>query len=250
MEYKSWLKKFHEYVVSGHYTPGGIFFALSLNILVVSALNNIELKEIGVATIGLYGLFLYSLIGLILEIPTYPTPDLEENLRKNLFKKETKENYYYKNYKNLLVYSFNTIILTPIIMVLIFNSSGAFSFSTRIISTIDSNLIIAASILLVAVQFLEQSYLTKAKMFPQEYSELIPPKHNYLHNVIFTIVFAILSLEMVSQNIDIAVAVQNAKINIAVDIAVGTMLLALYFVFSAFLDLLYIEKLRQINKNE
>ena len=55
---------------------------------------------------------------------------------------------------------------------------------------------------------------------------------------------------MVSQNIDIAVAVQNAKINIAVDIAVGTMLLALYFVFSAFLDLLYIEKLRQINKNE
>lgn len=248
MEYKSWLKKFHENVVRGYSTPEGIFFALSLNILVVSALNDIELKEIGGAIIGLYILFFYSLIGLILEIPAYLAPDFEENLRKKLFNKETKEDYYYKNYKNLLEYSFNTILLTPIIITLIFNPSGAFSFSASIISTIDSDLIIAASILLVAVQFLEQSYLARAKMFPQEYSELIFPKHNYLYNVIFTIVFAILSLEMVSQNINIAVAVQNAKINIAVDIAVGTMLLALYFVFSAFLDLLYIEKLRQINK--
>ena len=248
MGYKSWLKEFHENVVRGYSTPKGIFFALSLNMLVVSALNDIELKEIGLAAIGLYGLFFYSLIGLILEIPTYLFPDFEENLRKNLFKKETKEDYYYKNYNNLLVYSFNTIILTPIIMVLIFNSSSVFSFSASIISTIDSDLMIAASILLVAVQFLEQSYLAKVKMYPQEYPELIFPKHNYLHKVIFTIVFAVLSLEMVSQNINIAVAVQNAKINVAVDIAVWTMLIALYFVFSAFLDLLYIEKLRQINK--
>ena len=186
------------------------------------------------------------LIGLILEIPYYVFPNLEEKNRKELFNQETKEEYYYKNYNNLLVISFNLLILTPIIIILIFNSNGVFNLSFNIISTIDSDLIIAASVLLVAVQFSEQNYLEKAKMFPKEYPELLLSNNNYLKNAIFTIIFAILSLEILSQNINIVF--QNAHINVAINIAIGVMLLALYFVFSAFLDILYIEKIRQLNK--
>lgn len=249
VDYKKQLKELHEDLVRGYNTQIGTFFALFLNILVVSSLNGIELKGLGlVIEISICGLYFYSLIGLILEIPAYLSPEFDEYARKNFFKQETKGDYYYIHYRSLLLISFNTIILTPIIMMLIFNPSGTFSLSASIISTIDSDLMIAASILLVAVQFLEQSYLTKAKMFPQEYPKLVFPASNYLSNVIFTIIFAILSLEMVSQSMNIAVAVQKANINIAVNIAIGIMLLALYFVFSAFLDMLYVERLRYIEK--
>lgn len=84
-------------------------------------------------------------------------------------------------------------------------------------------------------------------MFPKEYSKLsLSNNNNYLKNAIFTIIFAILSLEIVSQNINIVF--QNAHINVAVNIAISVMLLSLYFVFSAFVDILYIEKIRQLNK--
>ena len=249
MGYKKQLKEVHEDIVRGYNTPIGTFLALFLNIFAVSSLNGIELKGLGtVVEISIYVLFSYSIIGLILEIPTYLFPEFDEHARKNFFKQETKEDYYYIHYRSLLLISFNAIILMPVIMVLIFNPSGTFSLGASIISTIDSDLIIAASVLLVAVQFLEQSYFTKAKMFPQEYPKLVFSRSNYLSKVMFTIIFAILSLEMVSQSMNITLAVQKANINVAVNIAVGMMLLALYFVFSAFLDLLYTERLRYIEK--
>lgn len=239
MEYKSRLKEFHENFVRGYDSPIGTFFTLFLNILTVSALNGIELKEIGIAAIGLYILFFYSLIGLILGIPAYLSPNFEEDLRKEFLKQETKEDYYYKSYKNLLVISFNTIILTPIIMMLIFNPSGIFNFGASIISTIDSDLIISASILVIAAQFLEQTYLEKVRMFSQDYPKILLSRNSYIVNAIFVIAFAILSLEIVSQNI-----------NIAIKIATGAMLLAMYFVFSAFSDMLYIERLRYLNDQQ
>ena len=246
MEYKSWLKKLLRYFEGGYNSSTGIFISLLFSIILVSSLNGIELKEIKLVTdIILIVVFIYSIIGSIL-ISYYLFPNLEEKNRKELFNPK-KKNSIIKKYKNLLVISFNLLILTPIIIILIFNSNGIFNLSFNIISTIDSDLIIAASVLLIAVQFSEQNYLDKVKMFPKEYSKLsLSNNNNYLKNAIFTIIFAILSLEIVSQNINIVF--QNAHINVAVNIAISVMLLSLYFVFSAFVDILYIEKIRQLNK--
>ncbi|MEM0143206.1 MAG: hypothetical protein QXL94_04555 [Candidatus Parvarchaeum sp.] len=102
------------------------------------------------------------------------------------------------------------------------------------VSILDSDLIIATTLLLIASELLEHTYLEKARMFPNDYKKLIiKTSHSYVKDAFLTFISAILSLEILGANLNVS-------------FGIFFMLIALYFIFYAFIYLFYIERLRNL----
>ncbi|MCL5101829.1 MAG: hypothetical protein M1544_00530 [Candidatus Marsarchaeota archaeon] len=219
-------------------SDAGTFISILLSILVASSSYGANVATYnGIIGDGIFLLVIIQLFYLFSILPDFlHSAQNYVNEAQELLQQDD-EVYYYTTYRTLLLISLNAIILMPIILDLIFNGGKVLTFNAQITYVIDSSLIVATTLLLIASQLIETVYLEKARMFPYKYKKLVFNNHNHVKFAVLTLIFAILSLEV-------------SGANLSENISIFFMLIALYPLFYAFTNLFYIERIRTIYYEE